>query len=125
MNINSTLLVQMANVIVAYLLFEFILIRPLARMMQQEDTTDQQLLTTINQAQEAIMMQEKEFQRQKQEWQLRLRTARPNLDQPLPTLFKLSAHQEPQLETVTLDTLVEPIAEYLIKKAEDECTGYH
>ena len=125
MNINSTLLIQMVNVVVAYFLFEFILVRPVAHIMQQEDATDRQLLNTINQAQEAITTQEIEFQRQKKEWQLRLLTARPSLEEPVTTLFGPSAQKEPFIEKAMLDKLIAPITDHLVKKVEDECISDH
>jgi len=121
MNINSTLLVQMANVIVAYILFDIILIRPLARIMQQEDATEKQLLLTIQQAQDAIQMQSVEFARQKHEWRLRLMSSVPATPS-LPAISVVSpSEKETALEVDTLDKLVAPIVQYMIKKAEDEC----
>jgi hypothetical protein len=121
MNINSTLLVQMANVVIAYILFDFILIKPLARIMQQEDTTEKQLLMTIQQAQDAIQKQELEFQRQKREWRLRFMTAVPSLSRASIPHIEVTLEKEPELESLALDQLVSPIAKYMIKKAEDEC----
>lgn len=120
MNINSTLLVQMANVIVAYILFDLILIRPLARIMQQEDAAEKQLLLTIQQAQEAIQTQENEFQRQKREWRLRFFSSVPSA-LVVPSPIEVPSEKEKELEVTKLDALITPIADYMIKKAEDEC----
>lgn len=121
MNINSTLLVQMVNVIIAYILFDVILIRPLARIMQQEDATEKQLLLTIQQAQDAIQTQSVEFGRQKREWRLRLMASVPTVPS-LPVIsIELPSEKETALEITALDKLVSPIVQYMVKKAEDEC----
>jgi len=121
MNINSTLLVQMANVIVAYILFDLILIRPLARIMQQEDAAEKQLLLTIQQAQEAIQTQESEFHRQKREWRLRFFSSIPSTHLIPPPAITLTTEKEKELKVKTLDPLISSIADYMVKKAEDEC----
>lgn len=115
--INLTLLIQVINFIIAYIILRFLFFRPVVAVIKREDQEKDSLLDTIEQRR--IMLQDREKERQElwRQCQYYFIEHAPQMPSRLQmTIAALPEQQLPSLDQKTIEKYSELVTDAIVQK---------